>query len=160
MEGQFNFENKHFNISTDNVDVDVYFYIYGGGKTLFAKPTRPQEKMGDQRKKHRKDSVARALMQKKEAKIWQEEADSHLKSGNTSQSLYCYDKNIDEDYHLSEDNLLHLHIPKLIRGSAFDFTEEQIRLNATFAATVRLCLRELQNLLAIKRKLRGESTKI
>ncbi|KAF7269624.1 hypothetical protein GWI33_017349 [Rhynchophorus ferrugineus] len=46
--------------------------------------------MGDSRKRQKNKSSK--LTKKKESKLWHEEANSHLKSGNLGKSLLCYDK--------------------------------------------------------------------
>lgn len=44
------------------------------------------------RRRSRSESMIKLEQQKKEAKIWYEEANTHVKSGNLLKAQLCYDK--------------------------------------------------------------------
>ncbi|KAK9888480.1 hypothetical protein WA026_000731 [Henosepilachna vigintioctopunctata] len=48
--------------------------------------------MSDQRKRQRTESMAKAISQKKESKLWYEEANSHVKVGNLEKAVSSYNK--------------------------------------------------------------------
>ncbi|RZC35819.1 hypothetical protein BDFB_008787 [Asbolus verrucosus] len=48
--------------------------------------------MADQRKRQRTESMIKLANQKKESKLWYEEANSHIKVGNLSKAIFSYNK--------------------------------------------------------------------
>ncbi|XP_044267653.1 outer dynein arm-docking complex subunit 4 isoform X2 [Tribolium madens] len=48
--------------------------------------------MADERKRQRTESMIKLANQKKESKLWYEEANSHIKVGNLAKAIYSYNK--------------------------------------------------------------------
>lgn len=48
--------------------------------------------MDEKRKRQRTESMSKAINQKKESKLWYEEANSHVKAGNLEKAVTAYNK--------------------------------------------------------------------